>query len=99
MDSNFSSGLRVTVLNDFLKPEETCTKPSIFTKPQVCFRSLFLIINKDKNIPEQLANKFGKTIEYDDAGLQNNLMNVETTQVAKISLADCLACRFETKNS
>lgn len=80
-ENNFSSGLRVTVLNDFLKPEETCTKPLInyTTKPQ--------------NISEPAATN-GMKIEYDNNNSDKNEQNIisEPTQIAKISLADCLAC-------
>jgi len=79
LENNFSSGLRVTVLNDFLKPEETCTKPSInYSKPQ--------------KMPEEITPN-GMLIEYDNTDkTEDNSMAVEPTQIAKISLADCLAC-------
>jgi len=80
LENTFSSGLRVTILNDFLKPEETCTKPAInYTKPQ-------------QKLPEESTSN-SMMIEYDNPEKpEDNSMTVEPTQIAKISLADCLAC-------
>jgi len=73
---DFSSGLRVTIINDFLKPEETCTKPTInYTKK-----------NQDED------NKSNSMVIQYDEKPEDFSMAVEPTQIAKISLADCLAC-------
>lgn len=63
----FSNGLRLTVMNDYLKPEEACSKPPSFPVP------------KEK--------EEGMVIAYD--GMPNE---PEIQPVAKITLADCLAC-------
>jgi iron only hydrogenase large subunit-like protein len=71
MDNKFSASLRVTTLNDFLRPEASCTKPTVVTRDNV----------EESN---------GMVIEYEN---HNESMMVEAPQtVAKISLADCLAC-------
>jgi len=76
---DFSSGLRVTIINDFLKPEETCTKPTIN-------------YTKQKKPIEEIKSE-SMMIEYDNGVQPEDFsMAVEPTQIAKISLADCLAC-------
>jgi len=74
----FSSGLRLTVLNDFLKPEEACSKPSSFGNKTN--ESVSVGVGSDSNM----------LIEYD--GAEPIPIRNQTQAVAKITLSDCLAC-------
>jgi len=49
MDNHFSAGLRVTVLNDFLKPEATCTKPTVISPSQKSEDTSGMLIEYDQS--------------------------------------------------
>ncbi|PVV00973.1 hypothetical protein BB560_004627 [Smittium megazygosporum] len=74
---SFSSGLRITDLNDYLAPEQDCIKPVSLpkkAKPSFSFR--------DNNTIDQVGGI--------SASLGN--LQPLPTEEAKINLADCLAC-------
>lgn len=76
-EHNFSSGLRITVLNDFLLPEQTCTKPA----------SLVSTINEKVLLDHESSSMI---IEYD--GVVPTPSPILPSTPAKITLSDCLAC-------
>jgi hypothetical protein len=92
-NSNFSTGMRVTVLNDFLRPEETCTKPSFVYQSEKKVLHYFLAYTNFIQINPE--NEDGKmVIEYERGSYDSNALPREgQTTIAKITLADCLACR------
>ena len=80
MAQQFSSGLRLADLDDFITPSQACIKPEIVSK------------NSNSRLPSSLnptkieLTREGKYIEIGDNQQQTELED------AQITLNDCLAC-------